>query len=329
MRASRLAWFLVRVGVGVGLLVWLSRSGLLDWQRVAALATRPDALALALALVAAGFAATAWRLCVLAAPLGVAIGFGASLRLLLIGTCFNVLMPGAAGGDLARLYLALRNQRGRRTELAVVLLFDRISGLVGMLLVPLGAALAFPHAAGLDPALGAVLRWTALLAALAGVAALLLWGPFGRAWVARHLPWFPQTGLVARAATALRAYRAYPGAVVGSLLLSLLATGLGLMTMLVLARVVGVTGPAALLLVLLPIGSLVNTIPLTPGGLGVGEVAMDRLFALAGLSGGAVTLVSWRLVLLVPAAVGLGLYLQGRSDYVEPAGEPATGVPSG
>ena len=76
------------------------------------------------------------------------------------------------------------------------------------------------------------------------------------------------------------------------------------------------------MLTVLPIGFLVNAIPITPGGLGVGEVAMDRLFSLAGLTGGAAALISWRLLQLVPAAVGLLLYVQGRADFVAPVTAP-------
>lgn len=318
MTASRIAWLVVRTGVGVALLVWLSRSGLLDWGRIAALRAEPAALLLAAGLMAAGLGATAWRLCVLAHPLQFAIGFGASLRLLLIGTCFNVLMPGAAGGDIARLYLTLRDQQGRRTELATILVFDRVVGLIALLFVPLLAALVFPGVARLYPTVVTILGWAAVLAVLSGVAAVALWGPIGRAWVARHLPWLPLDGIVARGAAALRAYRAFPGAVAGALALSLAATVLGLLSMLVLAQVVGATGSAEMMVVLLPIGVLVNTIPLTPGGLGVGEVAMDRLFGMAGLTGGAAVLITWRLFLLLPASLGLALYIQGRADFVTP-----------
>jgi hypothetical protein len=323
MNHSRLAWLLVRSAVGIALLVWLSRSGVIDWTRVAAIGAQPGLLALTIGLVAASLAATAWRLCILAAPLGIRIGFGASVRLLLIGTCFNVFMPGSAGGDLARLYLALRGQQGRRAELAAVLVFDRIVGLVAILLVPLVAVLAFPAVAALHPTIVTILWWATGLAAAAAVVAVALWGPLGRAWVARLLARLPLGDLLTRAGLALRAYRAFPGSVIAGLVLSLVATGLGLLTMLLLARAMGATGSAQVMVVLLPLGSLINTIPLTPGGLGVGEVAMDRLFNLAGLTGGAAALIGWRILLLLPAAAGLFLYVQGRADFVADAAATA------
>lgn len=315
----RAAWLVVRLAVGIALLVWLSRSGVIDWARVGALISRPGPLGLAVVLMVAGLVAMAARLCVLATPLGVRVPFGASMRLLLIGTCFNVFMPGSAGGDIARLYLVLRDQPGRRAELAAILVFDRVVGLVAMLLVPLVAALAFPDVARLHPQIVQILWWAAGLAGLSAVVAVALWGPVGRAWVVRLLYRLPLGEVLTRAGVALRAYRAYPGAVAMALLLSAVATTLGLVTMLVLARALGATGSLQMMVLLLPIGLLVNTIPLTPGGLGVGEVAMDRLFGLAGLTGGAAALIGWRLLMLLPASVGLVLYVHGRADFVAAA----------
>ena len=71
--------------------------------------------------------------------------------------------------------------------------------------------------------------------------------------------------------------------------------------------------------VLIPLGLLANAVPATPGGLGVGEAAFDSLFRLGGLSGGASVLIGWRLVMLVPAAIGLAIYLGGRKQFVTAA----------
>lgn len=319
MTRVRAAWLVVRLAIGIALLAWLSQSGVIDWTRVVSLAGRPAPLGLAVVLMVAGLVAMAARLCVLASPLGVRVSFGASMRLLLIGTCFNVFMPGSAGGDLARLYLVLRDQPGRRAELAAILVFDRIVGLVAMLLVPLVAALAFPEVSRVHPQVVGILWWAAGLAGLAGAVAVVLWGPVGRAWLVRLLGRLPLGDILTRAGVALRGYRASPGAVVLALLLSIGATTLGLITMLVLARALGATGSLQMMVLLLPIGLLVNTIPITPGGLGVGEVAMDRLFGLAGLTGGAAALIGWRLLMLLPAAVGWVLYIHGRADFIAAA----------
>ena len=71
------------------------------------------------------------------------------------------------------------------------------------------------------------------------------------------------------------------------------------------------------MVVLIPLGFLVNALPLTPGGLGVGEVAFDKLFALAGLAGGVEALLAWRVLTTVIDISGLVFYLQERQTYID------------
>jgi glycosyltransferase 2 family protein len=58
------------------------------------------------------------------------------IQLTLIGFFFSTFLPGAAGGDLAKLYYATRENESRRAEVATVLLFDRIIGLLSVVLLP-------------------------------------------------------------------------------------------------------------------------------------------------------------------------------------------------
>jgi glycosyltransferase 2 family protein len=57
------------------------------------------------------------------------LSFWNAIQLTLVGFFFSTFLPGAAGGDLAKLYYATREYEGRRAEVATVLLFDRIIGL--------------------------------------------------------------------------------------------------------------------------------------------------------------------------------------------------------
>ena len=59
------------------------------------------------------------------------------------------------------------------------------------------------------------------------------------------------------------------------------------------------------------LGMFANALPVTPGGLGVGEAAFDRLFGLLGLSGGAMLIIAWRLGMLPLGLAGGVIYLLG------------------
>jgi hypothetical protein len=52
-------------------------------------------------------------------------------------------LPGAAGGDLAKLYYASRKNEGRRAVVAAVLLFDLVIGLLSLVLISLLACAIF------------------------------------------------------------------------------------------------------------------------------------------------------------------------------------------
>ena len=57
-------------------------------------------------------------------------------------------------------------------------------------------------------------------------------------------------------------------------------------------------------LVLAPIGFFVNALPLTPGGLGIGEKGFDLLYSLVGGAEGANSFLLARVFLFSPALIG-------------------------
>ena len=70
------------------------------------------------------------------------------------------------------------------------------------------------------------------------------------------------------------------------------------------------------MLVLIPLGYMANALPITPGGLGVGEAVLESLFVMAGLRGGAETILGWRLIMMVISLLGLVFYLKGEKRFV-------------
>jgi uncharacterized membrane protein YbhN (UPF0104 family) len=116
------------------------------------------------------------------------------------------------------------------------------------------------------------------------------------------------------------------GAHLGSLGVSLIAS-LGAHTLMTLATllIVQVTRPAGvslLMALLIPLGFVANALPLTPGGLGVGEAAFDQLFQLAGFTGGAVALLGWRLLTLLIGLPGLLIYIFAKQQVIAPQVAP-------
>lgn len=60
------------------------------------------------------------------------------------------------------------------------------------------------------------------------------------------------------------------------------------------------------------LGFLANALPVTPGGLGVGEAAFEALFRIVGTAGGAQLMLGWRVGMLPVSVLGGFLYMRGR-----------------
>jgi uncharacterized membrane protein YbhN (UPF0104 family) len=59
------------------------------------------------------------------------------------------------------------------------------------------------------------------------------------------------------------------------------------------------------------LGLLANALPITPGGLGVGEAAFEGLFRSVGYGGGARLILAWRVGMLTLCCLGCALYITG------------------
>jgi hypothetical protein len=75
--------------------------------------------------------------------------------------------------------------------------------------------------------------------------------------------------------------------------------------------------------------STLNSLPLTPGGIGIGETAFTALFRLTGINGGAETLLCVRLWNVLVGLLGLLVYLFGMQRSVYPYAEEVGGAEAG
>ena len=257
------------------------------------------------------------------------LSFYASLKLSLIGTFFNSCLPGATGGDAIKIYYAIEGNHGRRTEIATLILFDRAVGMFGLLILPVLISPLFPK---LHQSIKIL---DSLLWASAGIAFLMLVSMsvclISRLRNSRFLFWafekLPLGNYTKRMFDTLYAYRHHEGVLLSVVGISLLAHVMNVGIILSLAIVINPVGPTWEMGLLTPLGFLATTLPVTPGGIGVGEAAFNKLFILAGLSGGAELLLGWRLLTIIIGLSGLAFYLKGRKRFVEDS--ILLGVPRG
>jgi len=311
--ARRVLGFLVRLAIAGGLLAYLAKSGMIDARALSRPFTAWPIAIIAVALILIDVSLMAVRLSWLFRPLGLHLPWTKSFQVTVVSFFFAQFLPGATGGDLARLFYVAKDYKGRRSEILTVSLFDRAVGMLSLLVMPLLFAPAFAGLIRSTPALQALLVSSAVLAAilLAGFLACLFYQSHMERLahaVFGFLPWKDWHGQIIRT---IASYRHHLGTVAAALCISITANFLNLIVM---ALAVFALNPARLNLrmcLIVPLGFVANTLPFTPGGLGVGETAFNALFAVAGLTGGADALLCWRVWTALVRLLGLVFYLRG------------------
>jgi glycosyltransferase 2 family protein len=308
----------LRVAFGVAILVYLAKSGRLDFSSLERLQHEWRLTVAAVGFLLLDIFFMSVRASLLFRSARLSLSLMNSIQLNLVGFLFSTFLPGAAGGDIAKVVYATRENHGRRTEVTTVLILDRVVGLFSLVLLPLLFAPFFSDLVRSVPALRRILVVDALLAiSMAAGSALVMFFSPTRNLVSRSLSWWPNVqSLAVRVVDALSVHGKDQLTLIYAFLLSLLANlALVVVTGLALFAVYPAAFSIRLVLVA-PVGHLVNSLPLTPGGIGVGESAFNALFLLTGIQGGAAALLCMRLWNCVVGVLGLALCIVGINRVV-------------
>ncbi len=315
-RSRRILFGVVRLGIAAAVLWFLATTGRVDWRSLRGLREHWALTLLALVLLFIAVVLISQRVCLLFRPRGLRLSLHDSLGLSLIANLFTLVLPGG-GGDIVRLFFTTKDAAGRRTEIGTLLLLDRVMGLLALTLFPvLAAPLCIP-----------LLRQSTALRTLLGLAAIssaaiilvIAVSTSRRARANRGVQWvlrtFPLRGYPARMLDTMQSFRTRLGVLAGAVAISLVAHAIcmGIVWMLVSMTQAGSSAADPAIPFLASLGFVANNVPLTPGGLGVGEAAFESLFRLAGLDGGAEAMLAWRLLLAGLAPLGLWYFVRGRA----------------
>jgi len=314
------AFLVLRLAIGVGILVYLAKSGQINLSSLVRLFQAWPITLLAVGLMLLDIFIMSIRASLLFRNARLSLSLGNSFQLNLIGFLFSTFLPGAAGGDIAKVVYATRENHGRRAEVVTVLILDRLVGLFSLVLLPLLFAPFFLDLLRSVPVLRRLLYTDALLAGfMLGGTALVMFFVSTRSWVAWLLGKWPGIkSLALRVLDAMAAHGKARGTLFFALLLSLLANAALVMVTALGLYAVNPASFSMKLALVAPMGHLVNSLPLTPGGIGVGETAFNALFTLTGMSGGAETLLCLRVWNVLVGLLGLLVYLLGMGRIVHP-----------
>lgn len=248
-----------------------------------------------------------WRLLGVA---GCETSFSSSLRLTYVGLFFNLVVPGLTGGDLMRGVLAVREHPGKRADALMSVVVDRMIGV--LTLIAMAAAVIFATGERLND-----LRLPVSLILLgigAGLAAFL--NPSVRrvtrfdALVSR----LPQAERLQKLDAAAKVYASRPLEIGIAIALSVCNHLANTAAALGIARAFGSDITFLEMLSVASVANTLSSVPIAPGGWGVGEAIYGTLFKMLGRPAtlGVASSVTYRLCYMgLGLAGGLTLFLPG------------------
>jgi len=306
----------------VALLVWaMIHFGWLKLGDLKDAVSRPLSLVPAAALMLAALLLTIVRWRVLLAMQGVNPGPWQVLRLSFIGFFFSNVIPGSVSGDAVKAYYVAR-EYGKTTQAITSVLVDRFIGLYTFVLTA-SVAIGVYWWSGKSPDVFAVpgfvtLCWV-VMGLTAGMTAFSAAVLSRRAkenrsfnWLIGRLPFHKQ---VRKLHDAICLYRDKKGALALVLVLSVVAQAPMVLATFVLGRALGDSLHLGAYFFLTPLGLVVNSIPLLPGGLGTGEAAFALMFRAFGSDLGLEVAVLWRVLFFGWSLIGMVLYVRGKKAY--------------
>jgi uncharacterized protein (TIRG00374 family) len=226
-----------------------------------------------------------------------------------IGNVFNLVIPGAVGGDLIKAAYLVR-MRINKTQAIASMVLDRILGMLGLfLLAGVSGAIAWPMAT--PPVRRLILVvWIFLTAGFLGLTVV-----FGQALTRRYPGLLHGHGRVALILNELRSmsetYRRRLDVVAGALVMAAMNHSLNILAFYTMSRMMFATALPSLgrHFLIVPLTLFTTAVPLPFGALGFSEGVSEQLFKLVGQPEGALAMMGFRVVMYAGALVSVCVYL--------------------
>jgi uncharacterized protein (TIRG00374 family) len=314
----------LKVAFVVALLWFLGRKGFISLHATRRAFTHADRMVPAIAAMIAAMLLGVLRWHWLLRGHGIVLPATRTLTFALIGNFFNLALPGAVSGDVVKAFYIARERPGRRGDALATIVFDRVAGLAGLVLLAATALLLELDAVRGTKLLAAIQVFMAVAAAMVVLFfAHLFLVSARRDPLLRLLRALERRVPRARSATtlyqSLRHYHRHPRLVMVALAMSVLLHCLVCFAFLDFWRALEpVRAPILSLFVVVPLGLLVTAVPVAPAGMGTGHAAFGALFLLLGSKTGANVFSVFVVVQLALAGVGglvyLGFRVHGADD---------------
>jgi uncharacterized membrane protein YbhN (UPF0104 family) len=297
-----------------GIFVYLYRAGQFDVAKLTKVFDSPGLFVSALLLILLGTVLMVERWRLLLKIQNIQISYWRATQLTFISLFFSIVIPGAVSGDLVKACYLAKGQH-QKTVPVMSIFFDRMLGLYTIILIAVCAILIgfIKETASSQPGLLSqpdarplVLFVLGLFGGLTVLAVVFINKNISGAWMEKLIARMPLSAIIDRIYHAVHQHGSNPGLTFKALIMSIVAQVPGYAGMWYLASIFG-TQTLALgdFLTALPICFLVNSLPLAPGGLGVGEAGFRMVMLLVGFQSGAELAVLFHAAVFI-LAIGVG-----------------------
>ena len=272
---------LLKIAFALGLIYWLIHSDRLDFKDLSTL-LQPFYLIPCLICVGITLSLGVERWRRFLSSQNIQIPFFQAFQLSLIGVFFNFAMPGGVGGDLVKGYYIAKSSPHAKLTAAVTVLLDRLIGLLAMSLIALLVMLVkwpLVHAQK-------ELMFVFVLVCAVNFASALIWALifshrlYNLGWIEKILSLLPRSQTLLMTYRSITDFRHTKKVFFSTLLLSFGAQVSSILFFVFAGQALGYNLPLSAYFVAVPIAFMVQSIPVSPGGIGVGQTASFFLFNL-------------------------------------------------
>jgi uncharacterized protein (TIRG00374 family) len=299
------AWLSIsaRYGLGIFIIYWLVHTEVLDFHPLRSIS--PLLVAQGFALGISITAISTLRIRYLLRDQDIRVSYRRCFVYNCIGLFYSLFLPGGISGDAARAWYFFRDAPTKRIAVLGAILLDRFLGLIT--LIGLGLMSGVFLASVLSSVVPYLVGFAALLAVLVTGLVLVM-----RYEVTDHQPpgahrllrlWERLRGMFSRLHLTEYSTRTLVLSVALSAFMNALTIALIYLCSVLNQAHLGFAEVSAVS----PLGLLTNAVPLSPGGLGVGEKSFDVLYRAVGGENGAGSFLTTRIFLYSPAVLG-GLF---------------------
>lgn len=248
-----------------------------------------------------------WRMLVRAQ--GIMLSFRDAARLGFIGNVFNLVIPGAVGGDVIKAAYLGRMQPDKKPQAWASMVLDRILGLLGLFLLAGAAGMVTWGSVDNQVRLLIGMVWAFLLAGFTGLAVAFspgLYRPLNRLVAGRG----KLEAIVVRIEAIGMAYRRRIGTVVAMLFAAVLNHSLFVLAFFIASAALFDSMPSlGQHYLMVPLVLFSTAVPLPFGALGLTEQISGRLFQMVNHVDGAVAMMAFRVLMYSSGAISACVYL--------------------